>query len=305
MPGPLLALRVALVSCTLLGLVRGWSCNDAGATTTMAMNWLPKNADPLAVCPDGEAPAAKRRARRARHRSTVAHAWGHVCGRVAHCTRLLLPRVCGPHRHKGGLLLLASVSGLGSWRGRHLARLPRRRRPVLRQCALRAVRTAPLSACFPTARHHRCSRAFAAPPLRVARRRAKAPCLSRPRPLPLGVAWRVLPVLSGLVVHASPATLTAAPRAVPRARRAVPSASPPHGHACAPPQDSCNKRFDGSAYPHHSCLPGGSNFSAPCFMSSKDYPASCGKTGAFAILAWRGWSSVRPSRDTERGVLGR
>lgn len=42
---------------------------------------------------------------------------------------------------------------------------------------------------------------------------------------------------------------------------------------------SCADRFDGTGYPHHDCS--SSSESAPCFMSSKNYPQTCGKTGVF------------------------
>lgn len=42
---------------------------------------------------------------------------------------------------------------------------------------------------------------------------------------------------------------------------------------------SCAARWDGSEYPEHDCST--SDSSAPCFMSSKDYPPTCGKTGIF------------------------
>jgi O-palmitoleoyl-L-serine hydrolase len=43
--------------------------------------------------------------------------------------------------------------------------------------------------------------------------------------------------------------------------------------------ESCSRRFCGEAFPHHDCR--SSNTTAPCFMSSKDYPPTCGKTGIF------------------------
>ena len=44
---------------------------------------------------------------------------------------------------------------------------------------------------------------------------------------------------------------------------------------------SCQARWDGSAYPHHAC-DGAPNATQPCFMSSRDYPATtCAKTGIF------------------------
>lgn len=42
---------------------------------------------------------------------------------------------------------------------------------------------------------------------------------------------------------------------------------------------SCTARFDGSDYPHHDCR--NSSLSKPCFMSNKDFPKTCGKTGMF------------------------
>merc|ERR1712070_601677 len=45
--------------------------------------------------------------------------------------------------------------------------------------------------------------------------------------------------------------------------------------------ESCADRFDGSDYPHHDCS--NSSEAAPCFMSSKDYPKECAKTGVFDV----------------------
>jgi hypothetical protein len=42
---------------------------------------------------------------------------------------------------------------------------------------------------------------------------------------------------------------------------------------------SCQERYNGTEYPHHDCS--SSSEAAPCFMSSKDYPETCGKTGIF------------------------
>jgi len=42
---------------------------------------------------------------------------------------------------------------------------------------------------------------------------------------------------------------------------------------------SCAARYNGSEYPHQDC--DNSSVTAPCFMSSKDFPATCGKTGIF------------------------
>lgn len=42
---------------------------------------------------------------------------------------------------------------------------------------------------------------------------------------------------------------------------------------------SCAARYSGTEYPHHNCS--NSSLTAPCFMSSKDFPDSCGKTGIF------------------------
>lgn len=44
-------------------------------------------------------------------------------------------------------------------------------------------------------------------------------------------------------------------------------------------EKSCTARLDGTGYPHHDCS--NSSQSSPCFGSSKDYPATCGKTGIF------------------------
>lgn len=44
---------------------------------------------------------------------------------------------------------------------------------------------------------------------------------------------------------------------------------------------SCADRFDGSDYPHHDCA--NSSEASPCFMSSKDYPRECAKTGIFDV----------------------
>ncbi|CAL1131554.1 unnamed protein product [Cladocopium goreaui] len=43
--------------------------------------------------------------------------------------------------------------------------------------------------------------------------------------------------------------------------------------------ESCQGRFDGSLFPRQPC--DSSNESVPCWMSSKDYPEICGKTGIF------------------------
>ena len=43
---------------------------------------------------------------------------------------------------------------------------------------------------------------------------------------------------------------------------------------------SCAGRGDGSLYPHHNCST--SDASKPCFLSSKDYGATCNKTGIFS-----------------------
>mmetsp|Transcript_32389 Transcript_32389/g.85087 ORF Transcript_32389/g.85087 Transcript_32389/m.85087 type:complete len:418 (-) Transcript_32389:112-1365(-) len=43
--------------------------------------------------------------------------------------------------------------------------------------------------------------------------------------------------------------------------------------------ESCAARYDGTEYPEHDCAT--SDSSAPCFMSSKDYADTCGKTGIF------------------------
>lgn len=43
--------------------------------------------------------------------------------------------------------------------------------------------------------------------------------------------------------------------------------------------DSCAGRYNGSQYPHHDCR--NSSEALPCFMSSKDYPETCAKTGMF------------------------
>lgn len=42
---------------------------------------------------------------------------------------------------------------------------------------------------------------------------------------------------------------------------------------------SCQGRFDGHLFPNHPC--NSSNQSMPCFMSNKDYPETCGKTGIY------------------------
>jgi len=44
-------------------------------------------------------------------------------------------------------------------------------------------------------------------------------------------------------------------------------------------RDSCVQRFNGTEYPHHDCS--NSSEASPCFMSSKDFPDTCGKTGVF------------------------
>ena len=44
-------------------------------------------------------------------------------------------------------------------------------------------------------------------------------------------------------------------------------------------QDSCQGRWNGTSYPHHNCDE--SSEDSPCFMSSKDFPKECGKTGIF------------------------
>lgn len=49
--------------------------------------------------------------------------------------------------------------------------------------------------------------------------------------------------------------------------------------------ESCAARYNGSEYPHHDC--GSSSVAAPCFMSSKDFPATCGKTGIFDASSTR------------------
>jgi hypothetical protein len=46
-------------------------------------------------------------------------------------------------------------------------------------------------------------------------------------------------------------------------------------------EKSCAGRFDGSGYPHHDCS--NSSEASPCFMSSKDYPQECAKTGLFDV----------------------
>ena len=46
---------------------------------------------------------------------------------------------------------------------------------------------------------------------------------------------------------------------------------------------SLEARWSGSAYPHHNCST--STVEAPCFMSSKDFPPTCGKTGIFDSAA--------------------
>lgn len=43
--------------------------------------------------------------------------------------------------------------------------------------------------------------------------------------------------------------------------------------------ESCAAREDGTAFPHQSCNT--STLSSPCFMSNKDFPETCGKTGIF------------------------
>jgi hypothetical protein len=43
--------------------------------------------------------------------------------------------------------------------------------------------------------------------------------------------------------------------------------------------NSCQERYNGSGYPHTNCAT--STSAAPCFMSSKDYAPTCGKTGLF------------------------
>lgn len=43
---------------------------------------------------------------------------------------------------------------------------------------------------------------------------------------------------------------------------------------------SCMERFNGSAYPYHDCR--NSSIEAPCYLSSKDYPETCNKTGIFS-----------------------
>jgi len=53
---------------------------------------------------------------------------------------------------------------------------------------------------------------------------------------------------------------------------------------------SCAAREDGTAYPHQACAT--SSTSSPCFMSSKDFPASCAKTGIF--------DSQGPFRDANK-----
>jgi len=45
--------------------------------------------------------------------------------------------------------------------------------------------------------------------------------------------------------------------------------------------ESCEGRFNGSLFPHQACS--SSTQSKPCFMSSKDYPPACGKTGIFDV----------------------
>lgn len=49
---------------------------------------------------------------------------------------------------------------------------------------------------------------------------------------------------------------------------------------------SCAARYSGAGYPRHNCA--NSSLTAPCFMSNKDFPESCGKTGVF---------DVRPSKS--------
>ncbi|KAJ8609818.1 hypothetical protein CTAYLR_008115 [Chrysophaeum taylorii] len=46
---------------------------------------------------------------------------------------------------------------------------------------------------------------------------------------------------------------------------------------------SCEMRENGTAYPYHDCAT--SSVESPCFMSSKDYPAACNKTGIFSANA--------------------
>lgn len=50
------------------------------------------------------------------------------------------------------------------------------------------------------------------------------------------------------------------------------------GGWCHTPE-TCKDRYSGDEYPHHDC--NDSSEATPCFMSSKDYRKTCGKTGIF------------------------